>query len=73
MAYSALPDTIETIAAVLLVVGAVLFVAGAVANWRQRVNDHFADRSLGWKLLATSGPVNVVGVLIILVGVIREL
>ena len=73
IAHSELPTAIETTAAVLLVGGAGLFVAGAVANWRQAVEDHFAERSLGWKLLASSGPANVAGIVIILIGTLRGL
>ena len=73
MGFSDLPDAIETIAAALLVGGAVLFVAGAVANWRQHVDDHFAVRSLGWRLFAVSGPINVAGAAAVLVGVLRGL
>jgi len=73
IAHSELPTAIETTAAVLLVGCAGLFVAGAVANWRQAVEDHFAERSLGWKLLASSGPANVAGIVIILIGTLRGL
>ena len=73
MGFSDLPDAIETIAAVLLVVGAILFVAGAIANWRQSVDDHFAVRSIGWKLFSVSGPANLSGAAIILTGVLRGL
>lgn len=73
MSFSDLPDTIETFAAVLLVVGAMLFVAGAIANWRQNVEDHFAARSFGWRLFSVSGPANLAGAAIVLVGVLRGL
>lgn len=73
MRSSDLPDTLETIAASLLVAGAVLFVAGAIANWRQGVEDHFAERSLGWKLFSLSGPANLVGAGVIVVGILRGL
>lgn len=73
MGFSDLPNAIETIAAALLVGGAVLFVAGAVTNWRQDVQDHFAVRSVGWRLFAASGPANVAGAAIVLVGVLRGL
>jgi MFS superfamily sulfate permease-like transporter len=73
MDVSDLPHAIETLAAVLLVAGAVLFVAGALANWRQNVEDHFATRSIGWKLFATSGPVNITGAITVLIGVLRGL
>ena len=73
MAFSDLPSTIETIAAALLVGGAVLFVGGAVANWRQKVDDHFATRSFGWTLFSVSGPANLTGAAIVLTGVLRGL
>lgn len=71
MTFSDLPKDIETAAAVLLVAGAVLFVAGAITNWRQDIDDHFAVRSVGWRLFAVSGPVNVAGAATLLVGVLR--
>ena len=72
MGFSDLPAAIETTAAALLVGGAVLFVAGAL-NWRQNIDDHFAVRSVGWKLFAASGPANVTGAATVLVGVLRGL
>lgn len=62
---------LEVVAAASLTAGSALFVAGAVANWLQRVDDHFALRSVGWKLLAASGPAHVVGIAIVTVGVVR--
>jgi hypothetical protein len=73
MGRSDLPEGIETTAAAVLVAGAVLFVSGAIANWRQAVDDHFAVRSLGWRLFATSGPLNLAGATIVVVGVLRGL
>lgn len=61
---------VETAAAVLLVVGSGLFVAGATCNWLQRVGDHFAERSLGWKLLAASGPLHLAGIAVVTATVI---
>jgi hypothetical protein len=58
-----------TAAAIALVCGSVLFVAGATANWLMNVGDHFAARSQGWYLLAASGPLHLSGALVILVGV----
>ena len=72
-AFSTLSSGLETVAASLLVCGCVLFVGGAVANWLQAVEDHFATRSLGWKLLATSGPLNVHRDLMFLAGVLKVL
>ncbi len=71
--FSDLPAAVETTGAVLLVGGAVLFVSGAIANWRQQVDDHFAARSVGWNLFAASGPANLAGMAIVLTGVLRGL
>ena len=73
LAFSNLPQNVETAAAALLVAGSVLFVAGALTNWRQNVVDHFATRSLGWRIFAMSGPLNVVGAVTVLIGVLRGL
>ncbi len=70
VAFSTLTAWLETTAASLLVVGSALFVAGAVANWRQEIDDHFAARSLGWKLLAASSAGHLPGMAILLVGVL---
>lgn len=58
-----------TASAVALVCGSVLFVAGATANWRMNVGDHFAERSPGWYLLSASGPAHLAGALVVLAGV----
>jgi hypothetical protein len=63
---STLTPAIETAAAWLLVAGCALFVLGETANWLQRVGDHFAARSLGWKLLAMSAPLNLSAIGILL-------
>jgi hypothetical protein len=72
MGFSTLARASETAAAWLLVAGSALFVLGATANWLQRVGDHFAARSMGWRLLAASAPANLVGIGIVLVGVWRS-
>lgn len=68
-AFSTLPPWVEVVAALLLVGGSVLFVAGATVNWLQQVGDHFAARSLGWKLLAASAPLHLAGIAIFVIGV----
>jgi hypothetical protein len=60
---------ILTVSAVSLVCGSLLFVAGATANWLMNVGDHFAERSRGWYLLSTSGPLHLAGALVVLAGV----
>ena len=73
VAFSSLTAWLETTAAGLLVLGSGLFVAGAVANWRQGVGDHFAVRSVGWRLLATSSAGHLSGIAIVAVGVLMAL
>ena len=70
VALSAASAWLETTAAVLLVAGSSLFVAGATANWLQGVGDHFAVRSPGWRLLAASSFGHVPGMTILLVAVL---
>ena len=60
-----------TAAAIVLVCGSALFVAGATADWIMGIGDHFAARSPGWHLLAASGPLHLAGIFVVLVGVIR--
>ncbi len=68
--FAAMTAWLATLSAALLVVGSALFVLGATANWIQHVGDHFAERSLGWKLLAASGPPHLSGIAIVAVGVL---
>ena len=58
-----------TAAAVALVSGSALFVAGATANWVMKVDDHFAARSQGWYLLSASAPLHLAGALVVLAAV----
>ena len=67
---AALTAWLETGAALLLVSGSALFVAGATANWRQDVVDHFAERSLGWRLFAASSAGHLSGITVVAVGVV---
>lgn len=71
--FASMPAPLETTAALLLVAGSAMFVAGAVANWRQGVGDHFAARSLGWKLLAASSAGHLPGIALIAIGVLLAL
>ncbi len=71
VAFAAFAPWVLTTAALSLVCGSVLFVAGATANWLMDVGDHFAERSKGWYLLAASGPLHLIGATIILIGVTR--
>lgn len=67
---SQLTAWLETTSALLLVAGSTLFVAGATANWLQGVGDHFAERSLGWKLFAASSVGHITGIVIVIAGVL---
>ncbi len=69
--FGTLGQTIESAASWLLVAGSALFVLGSTTNWLQNVGDHFAERSLGWRMLALSAPLNVTGLAVILTGVLR--
>jgi acyl-coenzyme A synthetase/AMP-(fatty) acid ligase len=69
-AMSELTSSLETSAALLLVCGSVLFVTGATLNWRQHVEDHFAERSPGWRCFAVSSVGHLVGMTLVLVGVV---
>jgi hypothetical protein len=67
---STLSDGVEVLAAGLLAIGSATFVAGTIANWRQGVGDHFAARSLGWRLLAGSSVGHIGGLSVIATGVL---
>jgi hypothetical protein len=64
---------LTTLSAALLISGSALFVSGATLDWLQRVGDHFAERSLGWRLLAASGPVHISGMAIVTAGVLTSI
>jgi len=69
LALSQFTAWVESASALLLVAGSALFVAGATANWLQGVDDHFATRSLGLKLLAASSIGHITGVTVVIAGV----
>jgi hypothetical protein len=58
-----------TAAAIALVSGSALFVAGTTANWLMSVGDHFAARSPGWYLLSASAPLHFAGAVVVLAAV----
>lgn len=71
--FSTLPSGVELAAAAALVAGSALFVSGATANWLQGVGDHFAEHSLGWRLLVVSGGLHLTGIAIVVFGVFSAL
>lgn len=68
-----LPQAAKVAAAGALVFGSALFVGGATVNWLQDVGDHFAERSVGWRLLAASSVFNLSGIGVFVVGAVRAL
>lgn len=70
---SPLPSGVETTAAALLVGGVVLFDLGLAFNWLQRVQDAFAEKSLGNKVSALGTPLVLLGVGIVFYGMVAGL
>ena len=64
---------IATVGAVLLVAGSILEVSGGTLNWLDKTGDQFAEKSKGFMLNATSGPVAVAGMAITAVGILANL
>lgn len=73
LSFSTLRNGIELVAAWLLVAGAVLSLAGGTLNWLEKVDDPFAARSRGFMLQAASGPLSVIGILLVAIGVLKAL
>jgi hypothetical protein len=73
LGFSTLAKGGEVAAASLLVAGGALSLAGGTVNWLQGVEDTFAAKSPGFLLQAVSGPVSVVGIVIVLIGVLKAL
>lgn len=71
--FADLPLAWQTAGAASLVVGSALFVTGSTVNWLQRIGDHFAVRSIGWKLLSVSGIAHLAGIAIVAFGVLRAI
>ena len=73
LGFADMTSWLATVSAALLVTGSALFVSGATLDWLQQVGDHFAERSLGWRLLAASGPAHLSGMTIVTVGVLASI
>jgi len=73
LGFAAMTSWLATVSAALLVTGSALFVSGATLDWLQQVGDHFAERSLGWRLLAASGPAHLSGMAIVTTGVLASI
>ncbi|MCZ7528840.1 MAG: hypothetical protein M5U14_22175 [Acidimicrobiia bacterium] len=61
---------LATAAAVLVVAGAAVETVGGTVNWLTRTGDQFAERSLGYRFSAASGPVAVIGIVVATAGVL---
>jgi hypothetical protein len=70
---STLSQSLETLAAWLLVAAAALQAASAIANLVQGIPDQFAERRLGYQLAATNAVLGAIGLVILLVGVFKGL
>ena len=73
VSFADLPSGLATTAAVLVSAGVVSALAGGTLNWRQGIDDPFAARSPGFMLQSAAGPLNLVGIAIILIGVLAAL
>ena len=71
--FSTLSKGVESVTAWLLVLGGSSAIAGGTLNWLQKVEDPFKSRSPGFLLQAVGGPVSVVGIVLMLVGVLKAL
>ena len=68
---SSLSSGWESLAAWLIVVGATMSTLANLANASQRVQDQFAQRSLGLRLNTVQAILVLPGVVILLIGVLR--
>jgi len=71
--FSTLSTGLETTAAWLLSIAVGLAVVGGTLNWLQRVDDAFASRSPGFYLQSLSGPLNLAGIGLVVMGVLKAL
>lgn len=62
-----------TTGAALLVAASLMETAGGTANWLTDSGDQFAERSLGFRLNALSGPLALPGAVIIALGTLANL
>ncbi len=68
-----LTSWLATTAAILVVAGSALEATGGTVNWLQGTGDQFAEKSLGFRFNALTGPPAIIGISIIIVGVVRGL
>ena len=68
--FSTLADTAEAAGVWALIAGIALSLAGGTLNWLAGSDDAFGERPAGWHLQALSGPLMVVGGLVLSSGVV---
>lgn len=61
-------SSLATIAAVVLVAGLALEALGGTLNWLRGTGDQFAERSPGFFANALSGPLTIVGAIVLVIG-----
>jgi hypothetical protein len=70
---STLTSWINTLAAVLLVAASALLFTKDFLNWRQGVQDEFAEKSVGLTLGNIFGPIHIAGIALATVAVLSGL
>ena len=70
---STLTSWINTLAAILLVVASALLLVKDFLNWRQGVQDEFAEKSLGLTIGNLFGPIHIAGLTLATVAVVSGL
>jgi hypothetical protein len=73
MTFAKLPSGLANLTATLLAAGVVSAVAGATLNWQQDIEDAFASKPVGFYLQSAAGPLNVAGIVLLAIGVLRAL
>jgi hypothetical protein len=71
--FSTLTRGLELPAAWLLVGGVTSTLVGGTLNWRMEVDDPFAAKSPGFYLQAVGGPVLLLGMILLTIGVLKAL
>jgi hypothetical protein len=66
-------STLASVGAGLLVAGTALESAGGTTNWLTSTNDQFAENSLGYKFNSLSGPLAIIGILILTFGILTNI
>jgi hypothetical protein len=71
--FSTLTKNLELLAAWLIVAGVTSTMLGGTLNWRMEVDDPFAAKSPGFYLQAVGGPVLLLGMILLTIGVLKAI